>query len=275
MSIARLQAYLRRNARDQYAAVSVPPFTLFFHPKDSLAFFNYAIPNEAIVEGATDDLGVSLAKLREVFIARDRRPRLEFIEEFAPALVPALRRAGFVEEQRQQGMICHPDTFQTAPDVVGLTITRLTRASPMSEFRDLATVQSQAFNPAVTRAANESETRQFIADLHDGMAFLARLAGQPVGAGLWTTPFDGLTEVTGLATLEPFRRLGIATALAASAVQTAFERGVEAVYLTAADERAGRVYERVGFCTVATMLAYVDANTTEDRAPGDQGTAYA
>lgn len=259
MSITRLQAYLRRNAREQYEAVSVPPFTLFFHPKDPLAFFNYAIPDEALIDGASGDLGVSLAKLREVFVARDRRPRFEFIEEFAPALVPALRKTGFVEEERQQGMMCYPDTFQVAPDVVGLTITRLTRTSPMSELQDLATVQSQAFNPANTRAANEGETQQFITDLHEGMAFLARLAGQPVGAGLWTTPFDGLTEVTGLATLEPFRRLGIATALTASAVQTAFEQGVEAVYLTAADERAGRVYERVGFCRVATTLAYVEA----------------
>jgi predicted GNAT family acetyltransferase len=91
------------------------------------------------------------------------------------------------------------------------------------------------------------------------MAFLARLDGRPVGAGLYTTPFDGLTEVTGLATSKPFRRRGIATALTALAVQTAFEQGVEAVYLTAADERAGRVYERVGFRRFVTMLAYIEA----------------
>jgi len=31
MSVARLQAYLRHSAQQQYEAVSVPFFTLFFH----------------------------------------------------------------------------------------------------------------------------------------------------------------------------------------------------------------------------------------------------
>lgn len=263
LSVTRLQAYLRHNARKQYEAVSGPPFTLFFHPHNPLTFFNYAIPDEAIADKAyTGDLTNSLAKLRETFLARGRQPRFEFIEEFAPDLAPALRAAGFVEEERQQGMICLPDTFQPAPGVAGLTITRLTRASPVSEVQDFVTVQGHGFNPDNTAPATESEARQFMVDLHQGMAFLARLNGQPVGAGLYTTPFDGLTEITGLATLKPFRRRGIATALTALAVQTAFEQGVEVVYLTAADERSGRVYERVGFRRYATMLAYIDAQHT-------------
>ena len=75
---------------------------------------------------------------------------------------------------------------------------------------------------------------------------------------MYTAPFDGLAEVLGLATLEPFRRRGIATALTATAVQSALEQGVEVVCLTAADERAERVYARVGFARFATMLAYID-----------------
>ena len=51
---------------------------------------------------------------------------------------------------------------------------------------------------------------------------------------------------------------GIATALAAHAVRSAFERGVEGVCLVAADARAGRVYGRIGFEACATMLAYVE-----------------
>ncbi len=71
--------------------------------------------------------------------------------------------------------------------------------------------------------------------------------------------FDGVTEVAGLATLEPFRRRGIATGLTALAVQRAMEQGAKVVCLTAADERAGRVYEQVGFVGYATMLAYLDS----------------
>jgi predicted GNAT family acetyltransferase len=37
----------------------------------------------------------------------------------------------------------------------------------------------------------------------------------------------------------------------------AFKQGAEVVCLTAADQRAGRLYERVGFRPYATMLAYI------------------
>ena len=35
------------------------------------------------------------------------------------------------------------------------------------------------------------------------------------------------------------------------------DEGVDVICLTAADERAGRVYERVGFARYGSMLAYV------------------
>lgn len=258
-SFSRLQAYLRHNAAKQYETVSVPPFTLFLHPTSSLTYFNYAIPDETIVDRLPGDLSEPLAALRDVFAARGRQPRFEFIEELVLDLVSALRTAGFVREERQNGMICRPDTFQPAPEVSGLTITRLTRASPINEVQDLVTVQNRAFDPANAQPADERAAQQFIADLHEGSAFLARLAGRSVGAGMCTTPFDGFTELTGLATLAPFRGRGIATALTAFAVQNAFTQGVEAAYLTAADDNAGRIYERVGFRRFATMVAYVDA----------------
>jgi GNAT superfamily N-acetyltransferase len=254
-SVARLQAYLRHNARKQYEAVAVPPFTLFFHPTSAFPFFNYAIPDEP----CAGDLTGALTMVREQFTVRSRQPRFEFIEEFAPDLPPSLREAGLIEEERQQGMLCTPETYQSGPEAAGLTIAQLTAASSVGEAQDFVTVQMQGFNPDQTQPATEADATQFLADLREGVAFLARLAGQPVGAGLYTTPFGGLTEVTGLATLKPFRRRGIATAVVAMAAQIAFRQGVEAIYLTAADEQAGRVYERVGFHRFVTMLTYAEA----------------
>ena len=83
--------------------------------------------------------------------------------------------------------------------------------------------------------------------------------GRAVCAGMFTNPFDGLTEVVGVATLSAFRRRGIGTALVGAAVQQAFSLGLEAVYLTAADQWAGRVYERVGFTPCATMLTFAES----------------
>jgi ribosomal protein S18 acetylase RimI-like enzyme len=259
ISVARLQAYLRNSARQRYDTVLTPPFTLFLHPSDTLTHFNYAMPDEPITDDYGPSLREPLATLRLAFLARDRQPRFEFIKEFAPALGPVLRIAGFIEEARQQLMICTPETYRLASDiaVAGLTITTLTADSSIAEAQDTLTAQRQGFDPDDTGPATEREAARFLRELGDGAAVLARLDGQPVGAGMFTAPLDGVAEVVGIATLEQFRRRGVGTAVTAQAVRTAFDRGIAVVCLTAADERAGRLYQRVGFRPHATMLAYV------------------
>jgi hypothetical protein len=41
-------------------------------------------------------------------------------------------------------------------------------------------------------------------------------------------------------------------------VRTAFSQGIEVALLTAADEHAGHLYERIGSRPYATLLAYGD-----------------
>jgi ribosomal protein S18 acetylase RimI-like enzyme len=252
--ITRLQAYLRYSAHRQYDAVSVPPFTLFFHPTDALVYFNYAIPDEPTPTDPGQDLHGPLAALRAAFEARGRQPRLEFIAEFAPHLAPTLQAAGFVEQARQPLMICTPGTHHAAPTVAGLTITTLDANSPLADALDFLTTQRQGFDPTDQTVATEQQARQWLRELQSSAALLARLDGQPVGAGMFTAPFDGITEIVGIATREPFRRRGIGAALTAHAVRTAFTRGATVACLTAADERTGHLYRRVGFRFYATML---------------------
>jgi predicted GNAT family acetyltransferase len=76
---------------------------------------------------------------------------------------------------------------------------------------------------------------------------------------MFTHPGDGLTEVVGVATIPALRRRGVGTALTAEAVRLAFEIGLEAVVLSAADERAGRIYESVGFRRFGTVAAWREA----------------
>jgi len=260
--VDRLQAYLRHSAHRQYDAASVPPFTLFFHPTDVLVYFNYAIPDEPTPSAPGQNLRQPLATLRATFAARDRQPRFEFIQEFAPNLAPVLRAAGFAEQARQQLMLCTPGTYHPPTPVAGLTITPLTDNSPLADAQDFLTTQRQGFDPADPTTATEPQAEQWLQELQTSAAFLARLNGRPVGAGMFTEPFDAITEVVGIATREPFRRRGVGTALTARAVQAAFAQGATIACLTAADERAGRLYERAGFRPYATMLAYVDASTT-------------
>jgi ribosomal protein S18 acetylase RimI-like enzyme len=105
---------------------------------------------------------------------------------------------------------------------------------------------------------SDTEVMQFRQELTQACAFSAQLNGRPAGAGMFVAPYDGLTELTGITTLAPFRRQGIASALTAAAAQTAFAQGIEAVFLSAATEEAGRIYERLGFQPAGALLTFED-----------------
>jgi len=254
-TIERLQAYLRQSAGQIYTSLPIPPFTLFFHPKDTFAHFNYAIPDRPLA----GDLSAPLAALREAFRSRNRQPRFEFIADFAPDLAPALQAAGFVEESRAILMVCTPDTYCPAPALPGLTITALTEGASLPDIRAVMAVQHEGFNMTKREPVTDQEAADFQQWLAKTTFFLARLAGEPVSAGSLMPPVDGLAEVAGIATLPAYRRRGIATLITAQALEMAFARGVDLALLTAGDERAGRVYERVGFRPLGTALSYVEA----------------
>jgi ribosomal protein S18 acetylase RimI-like enzyme len=266
VSLADLQSYLRQVAAQQYETIALPGFTLYFHPSDDLVYFNYAIPDPSLAgPGKAGDLHASLARMRAECAARRRRPRFEFIAECAPGLDAALGAAGFVEEARQSLMVCTPDRWAAAPPVQGLCIHELDAAAPLDELRAFLDVRQRGFDLEALGSAGEAEARQFARTLGQGRVFVARTEqGLPVAAGMYSAPLAAgpgrtrIAELAGLATLAPFRRRGIATALAAHAVRSAFERGVEGVCLVAADARAGRVYGRIGFEACATMLAYIE-----------------
>jgi ribosomal protein S18 acetylase RimI-like enzyme len=248
----RLQSYLRQSARLGHETIPVPPFTLFFHPTDNLTYFSYAIP-DAPPDG---DLREPLDELRAAFAVRGRVPRFEFLFEFAPTLDAALDAAGFLLEARQPFLTCTRQTWRPAIEIPGLSIERVERGADVERARAFLETQRRGFDPHDTTALPAAEVERVLGRLKGEIGFLALLDGQPAGAGMLMSPLDGIAELTGVATLVPFRRRGIATALTAHAVQAAFARGVEVVCLTAEDERAGRVYSRIGFVPAGTMLAY-------------------
>lgn len=252
VSINRLQGYLRNSAGERYHTVSIPPFTLFFHPTDRFPHFNYAIPDEPI----TGDVQEQLRALRNEFAVRGCQPRFEFLDEYAPGLASALRAAGFVEEARQHLMICTPESFKAPPEVKGMTVTVVDAAAPLSAVQAYVTVQRQGFDPANITPVTEDEAQGFRTTLQAGTAFLARLDNTPVAVAMLMNPLDEVTELAGVATLAAYRQRGIASALTAYAVKRAFAQGVQVACLTAGDAAAGRVYERAGFYPYATMLAY-------------------
>src|SRR5436190_22530334 len=93
--IMRLHEFLRATAAPGREIVDIGPFRAYFHPTDSLKYFNYAIPDA----GAEPDAD-EVERLRAAFREHDRLPRLEWIEEAAPRLAVALESAGMREELR-------------------------------------------------------------------------------------------------------------------------------------------------------------------------------
>jgi GNAT superfamily N-acetyltransferase len=259
--LERLQAQMRSVARRQYEAVAVPPFTLFFHPTDPLPFFNYAIPDDATA--GTAELSGPLARLASEFRERRRLPRFEFVETSAPRLAEALERNGYLKETRAQLMICARGDERAAPDVPGVEVERLDASSPDPLFALFLEVQRRAFGIPSPRAASLEDVAALRQTLGGGLALLARHGGQAVATAMIQPSEDGLAELVGVATLEAFRKRGIGGLLSSEAVRAAFAGSTTLAFLSAADARAGRVYEAVGFVARGHMLFYRDPGEAE------------
>jgi GNAT superfamily N-acetyltransferase len=253
MLIERLQHYLREKARRNHETIRVPPFTLFLSRNDAAADASVTIPDIA-PQGA---VGAALETLCSVCAARERQPRITFIEEFAPSLAQSLRAAGFTQQERLPLLICTPAIRHAAPDIAGLTFAMLIDSSPASAIRAGLDINERGFNPQTTMVFSDEDVEQFRKELIHGRAFTAYLDGQPVSGGMFLAPLDGLTELVGITTLEPFRGRGLAGALTAHITRVAFDHDVEAVFLIGASDTASRVYERVGFRRIATVATYV------------------
>ncbi|MEM7112816.1 MAG: GNAT family N-acetyltransferase [Chloroflexota bacterium] len=252
IEIERLQAQLHYAAAQNLERVEVPPFVCYFHPTETAVFTNYAIPLEPI-----DQNPAALAQLKITFQQRNRTPRFEYLEAFAPNLAFILQASGFVEEMRSYLMACTPQTLTPLPNNVALAIRLLTNDEPVALRQAFVTIQGRSFGsadaPMATEAAANATWQQF-----SGVGkFMAWWEEEPVAVGSLTQAHDGIAEVAGIATLSDFRKRGIGTAVTHYITAHAFAQGLEAVFLTAGDERADRVYAQVGYQPMGAGLAYL------------------
>jgi GNAT superfamily N-acetyltransferase len=252
----RIQSYFRVAARRVYDAFPVPPFTVFVHPEDALIYFNYAVPDEPV----SVDVGDRLELLRAEFARRERVPRFEYVEGFAPELALALERAGFELELRAPLMTCRPPGLRHGDDVPGLEIRAIDESSPLELIRDSITIARRAFGSDSEKAATPAEAKDHRRRFGASRTTLVGLLdGEPVAVATAVAQVDGLSEVAGVGVLERARRRGIGAAMTAAATAAAFAGGAELAVLAPGDEGAMRIYERAGFEPVETMLHYVDA----------------
>lgn len=250
--IGRLQAQLRASADAIFEREDTPSFACYFNPDDAAPHANVAIP----VTAAGGDLTAALDALVACFVDRVRTPRIEYLEPFAPMLAPSLTAYGFVREDCNLLMVCTPASYRPAPAVERLEIMRLGADSSIEVAQDFVTVQSRAFGDDDAPAAMVAEAVRFRTRFQSMQMFLAQLDGAPVAAGSLTKAHDGVAEVAGISTLTAYRRRGVAAALTAHIARHGLSTGLDALFLTAADEAAGRVYQRVGFEPYGHALAF-------------------
>lgn len=241
-----MQRFLRAAAANGRDVVELPPFTAYIEPGDPLKDLNYAVPDGDVVPSPDE-----IEAMRRAFRDRDRLPRLEWIEEWAPRVAPALAAAGMLEELRTPLMACGPEEVaDVAADVPDLSL----EATADGDLRDASAVQRQAFGQpplAPSEAPYDPRSR-------GGGGVIARSGAEAVSAGVWTAVIDGVSEVAGIGTAEPWRRRGLAGAVTAAAARQAFAAGASLCVISPGDEGALRVYERAGFRRIATMLHWSD-----------------
>jgi predicted GNAT family acetyltransferase len=102
------------------------------------------------------------------------------------------------------------------------------------------------------------EIEVFRQSLVTARSFTARWDGEGVAAGMFTEIEEGVTELAGITTLEPYRRCGIASALTATITEAAFDHGAGITFLIAASSAASRVYQRVGYIHVAHLMTWTN-----------------
>ncbi|POX63043.1 GNAT family N-acetyltransferase [Streptomyces sp. Ru62] len=249
MDIA-VQNFAVANLRRRPAAVEIGGFVAGFDPATTSPFINYATPVPGIRPTDRD-----VAALIEAFRERGLRPRLEFAPEAAPAVDPALRRAGFTTEAVHVYMVCTPATLALRPNG------HRTAAGPGVQIprtdEDYAAIDaalSEAFAGDFTPSAEGAARLRRTQENGGAVRFVRAPDGGCAGAASCSPPAVGTSELAGVGTRPAFRGRGVAASVTSALTQAMFLRGARSVWLEYSGEGSRRVYERVGYRPQGTRL---------------------
>jgi ribosomal protein S18 acetylase RimI-like enzyme len=255
--LTRIQNYLRLRATFDSEVIFRSLFDFYFRPGDLSIQSNYAIPCDPMPYPHDE----ALSQIYDTFDSRYMTPHVKMIAEIEPGLVALLESARFVVHEKMRVMVCTADALRFPPDRPDLSIQALDQFSPLALIREMLDVNTQGFNPDSMVLATDEEAERFRRMLVKGRGFTARLWGSSaVGGGMYTDIEDGITELVGISTLLPFRRLGIAAHVTAYMTRVAFAQGADLVFLIAVDDYAARMYQRVGFRPCGTFVSYLREN---------------
>ena len=242
----------RRVARTE----TLGPFTLFVNPGAGMPY--YARPSLGATSFTPADVTNVLERQHELGVPR----AFEWVDEMTPALAVAIEAAG-VGVHRHPLLVLDPASRPVETLGKGVQARFVTPEDDVALHSAVAAVGfAHAGGPgeqgiAALLAAARSQSEDAIAvqrrRLAEGLQVMAAAYadGHPVAAGSHQ-PVDGVSEVVGVATLPAYRRRGLASAVVSLLIDDVLDRGMHVAFLSAADEDAARIYERLGFRRCAT-----------------------
>ncbi|MGW3208064.1 GNAT family N-acetyltransferase [Streptomyces sp. NPDC001135] len=232
------------------AACEVGGFVAGFDPSTTSPYINYATPLPG-AEPTDRDVADLIAAFRE----RGLRPRLEFAPDAAPAVEPALRRAGFGTEAVHEYLVCTPATLAVPRCGPGSADpVHVEAPATEADYAGLDIALSEAFGGEWEPSPEGAARLRRTAEGGGAVRFVRTPEGGCAGGALCSAPAEGTAELAGVGTLPAYRGRGIAAAVTSALAGTMFGRGARSVWLEYSGEGSRRVYERVGFRPGGTRL---------------------
>ena len=245
-----VQSFAVANLRRRPVVVQTGGFVAGFDPGTTSPYINYATP----VPGARPT-GPDVAALIEAFRERGLKPRLEFAPDAAPAVEPALRRAGFTMEAVHEYLVCTPAAL-TMPSRSAVAADALLVETPSTdeEYTSIDAALCEAFTGEFTSSPEGAARLRRTQEDGGAVRFVRAADGGCAGGASCSAPAVGTSELAGVGTRPAFRGRGIAVSVTAALTETMFAQGAQSVWLEYGGEGSRRVYERVGFEPQGTRL---------------------
>jgi ribosomal protein S18 acetylase RimI-like enzyme len=255
--LAEIETYYDAVPRTVARAEPIGPFTLFVNPGPGWPY--YARPSLGAASFSSHDVQRVRARQRELGIPES----FEWVPEVTPALAEVVNAAGLPVSDHPL-MLLDPGRAAVVSDPAeGVQVRLATLSDDLPLLNAVAHVGFN--NPGTAVGADDLDAARKVVNrdpaelafrqtrLRSGRSVMAvaSIRDQPVGVGSHN-PLESVTEIVGVAVLPAFRRRGVAAALTRLLVADALRRGVQTVFLSANDAGAARIYERIGFQTIAT-----------------------